>query len=232
VVPAGAGVIGLAFSFFVASKFREKRRASDALWALGLFLYSIVSFIEAWVMIGGWTIPLYRIYFVLAPALVGILGAGTVRFVAGAQKAKLFRGLIALLIVVAAVGQLVLVLHLDTPVTSEGTTMPLNDWGSELGGKAIPFPQPARVAFLLLNIIGGLALILGALWSWWATKRIGILLIGLGAIFPFTAGSLSTLGLAEARITAQFVGIVLMFAGFIKSQEAVGAKAQEAAALQ
>ncbi|MBI4393406.1 MAG: hypothetical protein HY556_06385 [Euryarchaeota archaeon] len=228
-VPAAAGMIGLAFAIFVASKFREKRRTSDALWTVGLLLYAIVSFIEAWVMIGGWTIPLYRIYFVMAPSLVGLLGAGTIRFVADAKKARFFTVFIAVLIAVAAVGQLAIVLHLDTPVTSEGTTMALNDWGSELGGKAIPFPQPARVAFLLLNIVGGLALILGALWSWRATKRIGVLLIAFGAMLPFAAGSLSTLGLVEARIIAQFLGITLMFAGFIKSQDAVGATKQQAA---
>lgn len=218
-IPAAAGVTGLVFAGLVAAKWRKNRRAHDALWAAGLFLYGVVSFVEAWVMTSGWTIPLYRTYFVMSPALVGLLGAGTIRFVADAKWSRLFTALVAGLVLVAAIGQLFLVIHIDTPVTADGVTKPLDEWGSELGGRAIPFPHPARIAFLLLNIVGGLALILGALWSWWTTKRLGVLLIGVGALFPFTGGTLSTLGFPEGRIIAQLIGIVIMFAGFVKSQE-------------
>jgi len=94
-------------------------------------------------------------------------------------------------------------------------TMPLAEWHLELGAKAVPFPHPARLASLVMNVAGGLALVGGALWSWWQTRAAGLLLIGLGALLPFMGGTLSTLGLGQARIAAQFLGILVMFAGYL-----------------
>src|SRR5581483_10576273 len=66
---------------------------------------------------------------------------------------------------------------------------------------------------------GGLALIVGALWSWWRTRRAGVLLIGLGAMLPFAGGSLSDLLHADVRVLLQLLGIVVMFAGFLQGRE-------------
>ena len=72
-----------------------------------------------------------------------------------------------------------------------------------------------RALAVALNVAGGLALIGGSLLSWWKTRALGVLLIAVGAMAPFVGGSLSSLGALNVRVLFQFVGIALMFAGFL-----------------
>lgn len=219
VVPLLAGIIGGFFAARVWGQWVASRRASQLAWAIGLTMYALASLIDAIVVESGWSIPLYRTFFFLAAANVGVLGLGTV-LLADRWWGRAFSYVILALICVAAVGQLSIPLTLDTPVTIDGTTQPLAAWGTELGAKAVPFPNPGRVAFLTLNIVGGLALIGGALLSWWRTRQRGVLLIGVGAMLPFAGGSISTLFAFDIRAILQLLGIAVMFLGFLRAREA------------
>lgn len=219
-IPALAGLVSAAFAALVARQWFERRKPHQLAWGLGLAFYSIASLVEAYVALRGWTVPLYRLYFPLAAGLVGLLGAGTVFLLRKPLVARAFAGLVAALILVAALGQLTVPLTLDTLVSAEGEARPLTEWGTELGAKAVPFPHPARVASLVLNVAGGLALIVGAIWSWWQTRAPGVLLVGIGALLPFAGGTLSTLGLAQGRIVLQFAGVAVMFAGYLAGSAA------------
>lgn len=158
---------------------------------------------DAWVAASGWNAGLYRAYFVFAAGNVGLLGTGTMCLLRDARWGRVF----ALLTLVGMTTALFAPWELPIDSLVQGA-------GTDLGGKAVPFSNPGRVAFLLLNVIGGLALIGGALWSYAQTRRPGLLLIGLGALVPFLGGSASTLGAVDARILAQFVGILVMYAGY------------------
>lgn len=220
VLPLLAGLVGAAFAGVVWSAWARKRRAHQLAWALGLTAYSFVALVEAYVAFAGWEIPLYRAYFTLAAGNVGLLGLGTVYLLRSPRAGHAFAAFVAAGVAVAALAQAAVPLALDTPVTSEGETKPLAEWGTSLGGKAVPFPSPARFAFLALNVVGGLALIVGALASWWQSRAAGVLLIGIGACFPFLGGSLATLGVVEARVITQFVGIAVMFVGYLAGSAA------------
>lgn len=229
-LPALASAVSLAFAGLVARQYLERRRAHQLAWALGLAAYAAASLVEACVALAGWTVLLYRVYFPLASGLVGLLGAGTVYLLRRPRVGHAVAAAVGALLLVAALGQLTVPLAADAPVTVEGETRPLAEWGTELGGKAVPFPHPARVAFLVLNVAGGLALILGALWSFVQTRAAGVLLIGLGALLPFAGGTLSTLGLAQARVAAQFAGVLVMFAGYLAGSAASRRRVAAAAA--
>lgn len=219
-IPALAGVVSAAFAALVAKQFLERRRPHQLAWTVGLGAYSIASVIEAFVAANAWTVGLYRVYFPLAAGLVGFLGAGTIYLLGKPRVGHAFAGVVLGLFLVMALGQFAVPLTAESPVTMDGDTRPLREWGTDLGAKAVPFPSVARVASLVLNIGGGLALIVGALWSYWQTRAAGVLLIGLGAMLPFTGGSLSTLGVVDARVVAQFAGIVVMFAGYLAGSAA------------
>lgn len=230
VLPLLAGVVGAAFAAAVWSAWAKKRRPHQLAWALGLSAYAFVALVEAYVAVRGWEIPLYRAYFTFAGGNVGLLGLGTIYLLRSPRAGHAFAVLVIAAVAVVALAQLAVPLALDTPVTSEGETKPLDDWGTTLGGKAIPFPNPARIAFLVLNIVGGLALIVGALASWWQSRAAGVLLIGVGACFPFLGGSLSSLGVVEARVLTQFVGIAIMFVGYLAGSAAARPPARNGAA--
>ncbi len=76
---------------------------------------------------------------------------------------------------------------------------------------------------ILLNIYGTIALVGGAIYSaylFWrkkvlANRMIGNLLIAAGALMPAMAGSFVKAGLVDLLYLSEFVGVVLMYAGFL-----------------
>jgi hypothetical protein len=216
-LPLLAGVLSAAFAALVWRGYARSRRPHQLAWGAGLTAYALASLIEAWVAYRSWSVPLYRAYFPLAAATVGLLGVGTIYLLGARRGAHAFATLILALLAVALLGQLLV------PVTPAG----LAGRGNDLGAAPIPFPNAGRIAFLVVNVVGGLALIVGAVWSWWRTRRLGVLLIGLGAMLPFAGGSLQTLALLDDRVVLQFLGIAVMFAGYLQGREA-GRRAADA----
>lgn len=225
VIPLLAGLVSAFFAARVWGQWSERRRPHQLAWAVGLTMYATASLVDAYVAQSGWSVPLYRAYFTLAAANVGFLGLGTIFLARPGAWGRVFAVFVLGALALAAIGQLAVPLDAATPVTvthEDGTseTRALADWGTEVGAKPIPMPNPGRVAFLLLNVVGGLALIVGAFVSWWRTRRAGVLLIGVGAMLPFLGGSLSTLFGLDLRTVLQLLGIVVMFAGYLRGQEA------------
>lgn len=225
-----AGAIAALFAAKVWGQWSVRRRPHQLAWATGLTLYSAAALVDAWVAAEGWTVTSYRLFFALAAANVGFLGLGTVLLSRTGWAGRLFAAFVIGGAVIAAVGQLAVPLSMDKPVglcveDMDGDCKRLRDWDNELGAKAIPWSSPARWAFLLLNVVGGLALIGGAILSWWQTRALGVLLIGAGAMLPFLGGSLSTLFAIDLRVLMQFLGIAVMFLGYLRGQEVIPARA-------
>ena len=73
-----------------------------------------------------------------------------------------------------------------------------------------------------MNIYGTIALVGGALYSaylFWRksilfNRMLGNLLIAAGALMPAMAGSFLRLGLTDWLYVSEFIGVVLMYAGF------------------
>lgn len=78
---------------------------------------------------------------------------------------------------------------------------------------------------VLLNIYGTLALVGGALYSaflFWrkkvlANRLVGNILIAAGALMPAMAGSFVKAGLVDFLYVSEFIGVVLMYAGFLRA---------------
>src|SRR3989304_10435151 len=67
--------------FFTASVFRQysqRKKIYQFIWGTGLLIFSFTTLLEFISEIYGWTIPMYRVYYVLIASLVAILGLGTV----------------------------------------------------------------------------------------------------------------------------------------------------------
>ncbi len=84
---------------------------------------------------------------------------------------------------------------------------------------------PVILLTILLNIYGTLGLVGGALYSsfiFWrkrvlADRMLGNILIAAGALMPAMAGSMLNAGLADWLYLSEFVGVVLMYIGFLKA---------------
>lgn len=209
VVPLLAGVVAGLFASRVWGEWSIRRRPHQLAWATGLTLYALATLIDAYVSYqGGWSVPTYRLFFAVAAGNVGFLGLGTILLARSGWFGRAFGILVVIGALVAALGQFAV------PLTQADLA-----GGSELGAKAIPFSTPARWAFLLLNVVGGLALIGGAILSWWQTRRNGVLLIGAGAMLPFPGGTLSTFFDLDVRVLLQFLGIAVMYVGYLRGRE-------------
>ena len=71
-------VLALVFSLFVLDQWVERRRAYQLVWAAGMFFFGIAAGCEALAAAGGWSEPLYRIWYLTGAVwTAGWLGLGT-----------------------------------------------------------------------------------------------------------------------------------------------------------
>jgi hypothetical protein len=78
---------------------------------------------------------------------------------------------------------------------------------------------------ILLNIYGTITLVGGALYSaylFWrkrvlANRMIGNILIAAGALMPAMGGSLLKAGMADWLYLSEFLGVILMYIGFLQA---------------
>ncbi len=154
---------------------------------------------------------MYRAYYVLIASLVAILGIGTVYLFsrrAGRYLALYFMVIIAALIILTLNAQV------DTGKLKERT----------VGGSAMPVN--VRMISPFLTIPGSIALIGGALYSWYVARRSYNLFIAIGALLVASGGSLSRFGMEWALYILELVGVAVMYTGFIKSEEVIRQRGQ------
>jgi hypothetical protein len=78
---------------------------------------------------------------------------------------------------------------------------------------------PTQVVYLLLSAVGGPVVVLGALWSWWKTRRYYTLLIAAGALIPSLSGTVASQGMATTLFPIfNIVGLTLIFLGYVYSR--------------
>jgi hypothetical protein len=96
--------------------------------------------------------------------------------------------------------------------------------GSELSGHAIITPG-VRTSTPLFNLYGTVTLVGGAAYSAWIFWRkrvllhrtLGNILIAVGAMAPAFGGTFSRMGIPAALYLGELIGVMLMFAGFLRA---------------
>lgn len=71
-------LISLIFTISVFHQYLQRRKIYQFIWGTGLLIFSLTTLLEFISEIKGWSIPMYRIYYVLIASLVAILGLGTI----------------------------------------------------------------------------------------------------------------------------------------------------------
>lgn len=213
--PVATGCVGAVFTALVAWQWWRRRRAQQAAWAVGMFLYTVAAFMEAWSEHSGvWDPSVYRVYIVLAASLVGFLGLGTLYLIA---HRKLW-GHLYLVFVVACMA----VFFYGTftvSLLSDKLIPGITVGGQALGG-SFSFP---RMMSLPINISGSVLLFGGAIYSIWrfvrrrefAYRVWANVLIAAGAGLLAFVGSRARMGSTAGLYPAEMVGAALMLAGFL-----------------
>jgi hypothetical protein len=205
-IPIASAAVSFSFAAMVLRQFLRSRKLYHLFWTEGLLLFSIASLAEAAAEIGAWNVPLYKFYYAMTPTLVALLGLGTVYLL---SEKRIGHGFLAYISVVVAVFVYFLAI---APVDASQF-----DQGLFIGGAGLP--SSVRLFSPLLTIPGSVALIGGALYSWWRVRATYNLFIAGGALIMFAGGAGIRFGVPVVLPLSLLVGIIVMYVGFIKSAE-------------
>ncbi len=219
--PALTAVLSAAFAGLVLFRYLKSRKTHQLLWTLGLFAIAGAAAAQVlYAVNGAWPEGVYRAYYFLIGSLVAVLGAGTVFLLNKPKLAQLF-----LYATVGLVGAQAAACSF-TAINSQK----LAAAGMETGTGIASGPMIALT--IILSSMGAGALLVGALLSWWSTKRPHNLLI-MGGTILFTIGggtarvATESTGAAWALYLGNLAGITLLFAGFLLGRPS-GAPAPQA----
>ncbi|TLZ67845.1 MAG: hypothetical protein E6K12_03145 [Methanobacteriota archaeon] len=204
-VSLGATIVSLIFAALVFNQWVSRRKPFQMAWSLGLGLYGIAAFTQFLAEAYGWTPSTYKAYYLVAAPLVAVLGIGSVLLIH--RRAGIGFALYAIVVfagfVVAVAGATVNTTALSSSIPVAGTALPDN----------------VRLYSPLFTIPGSVALIGIAAYSYWRTRLVFNLWIGIGALIIAAGGSLARFNLSWALYIGEFVGIAVMFWGFLASQD-------------
>lgn len=212
VFPAASAAISAGFATLVMMRAVKGHKKHLFLWALGLYGFTAAAMAQVVAdMNGGWPEGVYRAYYFLIGSLVATMGAGTVYLMNKPKVADLF--LYAMIGLIGAQAAVCAITPIDTARLAAA--------GTETGVGIASVPM--RILTIILSSVGDGALILGALLSWWKSKRTFNLVIAAGGIVLALGGG--TAGVASSETFAAYAlyignlaGIALLFAGFLLSR--------------
>ena len=215
ILPLATGIVSFIFAVLLLGRFFVRRGWHLLVWSVGMLLYSIGGFCEAFNGAFGWNELAFRLWYICGAFLSAAwLGQGTLFLLARRRWwVAALAGLLALGSAYAVMR--VFTAHLDPSLVAQG---------AQLTGRVIT-SAGVRSLTPFFNIYGTLALVGGALWSavlFLRTRKLpnraaGNILIAVGALLPAIGGSFSRLGLESLLYASELLGSLLMFFGFLLS---------------
>ena len=204
-ISLGATVISVAFASLVFAQWMGRHRPYQLAWSIGLGLYAVAAFTQFLAESYGWSVPVYKVYYLVAAPLVAALGIGSVFLIHRRSgigftlyTVVIFAGFAA-----AVAGATVNTDALTSSIPVAGTALPDN----------------VRIFSPLFTVPGSIALIGVAAYSYWRSRLTFNLWIGIGALIVAAGGSLARFNVSWALYVGELVGIAVMFEGFLRSQD-------------
>ena len=222
VLPLISWILSFTAAAFVLMRYFKKKGVHQLIWGIGLVMYGIGGFCEAFYGAFGWSSLIFRLWYLFGAILVAAwLGQGTVYLLVTRKIAHILMGILGIASVYGLIRVFTAELDPDLLTSSIHT-------GSELSGHAIATPG-VRLLTPFFNLYGTVALVGGALWSAWVffRKRIllhrtlGNVLIACGAILPAFGGTFSRMGLPNALYIGEVLGVILIFLGYLRATTAM-----------
>lgn len=211
VVSAGAAVVSAVFAALVFNQWLARRKPFQIAWSVGLALYAIAASMQFLAEAeNGWSVAVYKVYYLVAAPLVAVLGIGSTLLVhrRAGLGFSLYTVVVFIGFAIAVAGASVNMTALSSPIPVAGSALPDN----------------VRLFSPLFTIPGSIALIGIAAYSYWRTRLLFNLWIGIGALIVAAGGSLARFNLSWALYIGEFVGIAVMFWGFLASQDLAKAR--------
>jgi hypothetical protein len=214
-----ATVIAGAFAAILLNRyFSSRRRPHELMWGIAFLLFAFAAGCQLYADVkGDWTPFLARTYYLTGAILnVGFLGLGTLYLVASRRVANL--GLIVMIFITTFSAFILFRAPIDAAVLA-----------TEAGWKAVTAYSPwPRVLAVIVNSVGTVLVIGGALWSAWIFWRkgvmkgrmIGVLLLAGGTLLIALGGTITGVtGLKnhDYLYITMAAGSIIMFAGYLQT---------------
>jgi len=218
-LPFSSTLITAIFAAAVLLRFSRRGGLHLLLWGIGLILYGLGTFSEAFLGLS-YSPFMLRIWYITGAMLTAAwLGQGTlyllVRKPGVAHAAMLGLALASIVAIIAVMFAPM------NPAAAYNIHVPASvQYKATLSRGALIIPLT-----ILLNIYGTLTLVGGAIYSafiFWRkrvlpNRVIGNVLIAAGALLPASAGTFVKLGLADWLYLSELLGAMIMFIGFLQA---------------
>lgn len=213
-------IISFAFAISVFNRYRQRKGTHLLLWGIGLVLYGLGTLTEVVLSFTFSELALKTWYLTGAMLTAAWLGQGTVHLLV--RK----RGVASsLTVVLTIVSLLAAVLVFTAPLTSAAASfdprVPISTQYKEIMTRG----SLTILLTILLNIYGTITLVGGAIYSaylFWRKKVllnrvIGNILIAAGAMMPALGGTFIRAGMVDWLYLSEFLGVILMYLGFMQA---------------
>jgi len=192
--------VALVLSGMVLAKYRSGRSLAHLFWGVGIVLVGLTLAEEAGLYFGLWSQLLIRSYFVLVALLVGILSLGSAEIsLSGRWRSAWFAyvglGGVASIVVGA-------ITTVSPSVLRAGVV-----WGSP--------PLALVLASTVLTVPSALLLIVSSAYGAVRQHRPRLLYVTVGTAVIALSGSLYIVSFPVALYYAEFLGVLLLFLGFV-----------------
>jgi hypothetical protein len=213
--PAATALLGFVFAALILAQWWHRKKPHQLAWAVGMLFYASAAVMES-VSEGTqhWDPTVYRVYIVLAAALVGFLGLGSYYLIARKKLGPhVYLGFLLLCLALFLYGTFTT--PLKTALLKPGIVV-----GGQALGSATSFP---RIMSLPFNITGSFFLLGAALLSIWrfarrrefAYRMWANVLIAFGTIVIAAAGGIARSGHTAGLYPAEMIASAILLAGFL-----------------
>lgn len=229
VLPLLTTIVAAVFTIALLRQYLTRRKIHQIVWTIAMLFYTLSALMEFLMNpdVLGPNITLFRIYYVLSAPIAGFLGAGVVYLLASKKIANIFMGFISILSILLFLTGITV--PLDQNIIIDSFRGPL---GEAFRSSVRAYGMDVRIYSIIINIIGGLALIGGAAISFLRDRRRTYnILIFIGGTLPMVGGGmLGLLGDPNIFFEFELLGTIFLYLGFhfsdkfIKDREAFIAK--------
>jgi hypothetical protein len=226
-LPILTTIITFIFAAAVFSRFRVKHGAHLLLWGIGLVLYGIGALTEVILLFTFNALALKLWYLCGAMLTAAWLGQGTINLLVRRRGVATTLNY-ALLIVSALAVVMVFMAPITPAAVSYHPALAVSSQYQDILTRS----GIITLLTILLNIYGTITLVGGAIYSafiFWRkhvlfNRMVGNILIAIGALMPVMGGSFIRMGLPDFLYLSEFLGVILMYVGFLQATATVPVK--------
>jgi len=210
-IPILTTIVAAFFAIVVLNRHKTRQSGPHLLWwGVGLILYGVGTLTESLTTLFGWNEAVFKAWYITGALCGGApLAQGTVYLMMRRRTANVLATL--LVVAIASAALLVILSPIDyTAVEAQRLS------GRALGWHWVRMISPFINTYAAIFLIGG-AIVSALRYRAQREKRnkyLGNILIAIGAILPGIGGTFTRFGHVEVLYVTEFVGLLLIFAGY------------------